>query len=252
MFILSKIFGFFLNPFYWILILMVYLMFQKNEKKRKPIVRWIFILTLFFSNPWLITNLQYPFHAPPMPMTSNEQYKYGILLGGMVSYDKSNKKGFFNMSSDRFIETALLYKQGHIKKIVASGGQNGMFSEDDFVEAKFIAQNLIDLGIPKEDIIVEDSSRNTKENASYSKKLMQIDGWKNEKVVLITSAFHIPRAVETFKKEGIDVRPFPCAFSILPSDIKIGGPSFIPATWAFDAWGNFFKELIGRAYLKIK
>lgn len=252
MFIITKILGFILNPFYWILGILVFIYFLKNDKKRKRLLGLSLFMLLVFSNPWLISRLQYPFHAPPMPMGVNERYEYGIVLGGMTSYDKVNKVGHFNMSSDRFIQTALLYKKGYIKKIVASGGQNGMFLEDDFVEARFIAQNLLDLGIPSADIIIEDSSRNTIENAAFTHKIVnQLGGFKG-KAVLITSAFHIPRAMETFEKEGIAVRPYPCAFSILPDDVKIGGPSFIPATWAMDAWAQFLKELIGRAYLKLK
>ena len=241
-----------LNPFYWILGLLIFIFFSKKDKQRKKMLGLVLILLLVFTNPWMITILQYPFHAPPMPMNKDEKYEYGIVLGGMTSYDKVNKVGHFNMSSDRFIQTALLYKKGYIKKIVATGGQNGMFQEDNFVEARFIAENLMDLGVPASDILVEDQSKNTSENAANSKKMVDHVGGFKGKAVLITSAFHIPRAVETFNKEGIDVRPYPCAFSILPNDIKIGGPSFIPATWAMDAWAQFLKELIGIAYLKVK
>lgn len=206
---------------------------------------------LFFTNPWLINNLQYPFHAPPMPMKAGEKYDVGIVLGGMTSYDRVNKEGHFNMSSDRFIQTALLYKKGYIKKIIASGGQNGMFSEDNFVEADFIAKNLVDLGIPAEDIMIENRSKNTVENASYSKELMNRNGLLDTKAVLITSAFHIPRATLTFEQAGISVRPFPCAFSMLPSATKFGGGTMVPASWAMDSWGGFFKEMLSMAYLKI-
>lgn len=231
--------------------LLIYILIIKNEKLKRKLSYVLLGLVIFFSNPWILNTLQYPFHAPPMPMRANEQYELGVVLGGMTSYDRVNKEGHFNMSSDRFIQTALLYKKGHIKKIIASGGQNGMFKEDDFVEAAFIAKNLIDLGIPKEDIIIEGNSKNTIENAAFTFKHLQSRGIENSKVVLITSAFHIPRATETFKQAGIDVRPYPCAFSILPSSIEFGPASLLPASWTMDAWGGFFKEMLGRLYLKL-
>ena len=252
MFIIGKILYFFLSPFVWVFILVILTALTKTENKRKKLAGIALAVLLFFSNPWLINNLQYPFHAPPMPMAASERYDVGIVLGGMTSYDRVNKQGHFNMSSDRFIQTALMYKKGHIKKIIASGGQNGMFSEDNFMEADFIAKNLIDLGIPAEDIWIEKQSKNTIENALFSKKIIDSNGGLKTKAVLITSAFHIPRATLSFEQAGIAVRPYPCAFSILPSATSFNAASMIPASWAMESWGSFFRELIGMTYLKLK
>jgi len=251
MFILSKIIGLILNPFLWIIALCVFAMFQRQDKKRKKIYAIALCMILFFSNPWLITTLQYPFHTPPMPMNANEQYEVGVVLGGYTSYDRVNKAGHFNMSSDRFIQAAWLYKKGFIKKIIVTGGQNGFTHEDNFIEAEFVASNLKDLGIPPSDIYVENKSRNTIENAELSYKILDSLGLKKNKVVLITSAFHMPRAMETFIKAGYNIRPYPCAFSILPSSIRFSIDSLIPAAWAFDAWGGFLKEMVGRGYLMV-
>jgi uncharacterized SAM-binding protein YcdF (DUF218 family) len=249
MFIISKIIGLILNPFLWIIALCVFALYQQQDKKRKKIYAISLFMMLFFSNPWLITSLQYPFHTPPMPMHANEKYEAGIVLGGYTSYDKVNKAGHFNMSSDRFIQAAWLYKKGFIKKLIVTGGQNGLTNEDDFVEAEFVASSLKDLGIPTSDIFVEGKSRNTIENAEFSFKILDSLGLKKNKVVLITSAFHMPRAKETFEKKGLNIRPYPCAFSILPSSIRFSIDSIIPAAWAFDAWGGFLKEMVGRIYL---
>jgi len=252
MFYLTKVLNFFLSPFIWIIGLLAFITFSKKDKHKKKQLYLLFAMVVFFSNPWIIIQLQYPFHAPPMPMEENEHYDVGVVLGGITSYDKVNKAGHFNMSSDRFIQTALLYKQGHIKKIIASGGRNGMFLEDNFIEAEFIAKNLEDLGIPKQDIIIEGTSKNTQENAENTKKILDSLGANKTKIVLITSAFHIPRAEATFKSAGINVRPYPCAFSMLPSSVKFSAESLLPSTSAMDAWGGLFKELIGLAVIKMK
>jgi uncharacterized SAM-binding protein YcdF (DUF218 family) len=252
MFIAGKILFFFLSPFVWVFILVILTALARTENKRKKLGGTALAVLLFFSNPWLINNLQYPFHAPPMPMAANEKYDIGIVLGGMTSYDRVNKQGHFNMSSDRFIQTALLYKKGYIKKIIASGGQNGMFSDDDFMEADFVAKNLIDLGIPAKDIWIENQSKNTLENAQFSKQIIDRNGGIKTKAVLITSAFHIPRATLSFEQAGISVRPYPCAFSMLPSATRFSIATMIPASWAMENWGGFFKEMIGMTYLKLK
>jgi uncharacterized SAM-binding protein YcdF (DUF218 family) len=249
MFIITKIMGLILNPFLWIIALSVVALYQRQHNKRKKLYAMVLFMMLFFSNPWLITTLQYPFHTPPMPMEVNEKYDVGVVLGGYTSYDKVNKAGHFNMSSDRFIQAAWLYKKGFIKKIIVSGGQNGFTNENDFIEAEFVASTLKDVGIPPSDIFVEGNSRNTIENAEFSYKILDSLGLKKNKLVLITSAFHMPRAKETFEKAGFIVRPYPCAFSILPSSIRFSIDSIIPAAWAFDAWGGFLKEMVGRVYI---
>jgi len=252
MFIIGKILQYFLSPFVWVFILVILTAMTKKEKNRKKLAGIALAALLFFSNPWVINNLQYPFHAPPMPMAANEKYDIGIVLGGMTGYDRVNKQGHFNQSSDRFIQTALLYKKGYIKKIIASGGQNGMFSEDNFMEADFVAKNLMDLGIPAEDIWIENQSKNTIENAGFSKQIIDRHGGIKTKAVLITSAFHIPRATLTFEQAGIAVRPYPCAFSMLPSATRLSAATLIPSSGAMENWGGLFRELIGMTYLKLK
>ena len=252
MFIIGKILQYFLSPFVWVFILVILTAMAKKEKNRKKLAGIALAALLFFSNPWVINNLQYPFHAPPMPMVANEKYDIGIVLGGMTGYDRINKQGHFNQSSDRFIQTALLYKNGYIKQIIASGGQNGMFSEDNFMEADFVAKNLMDLGIPAADIWIENQSKNTIENAGFSKQIIDRHGGIKTKAVLITSAFHIPRATLTFEQAGVAVRPYPCAFSMLPSATRFSAATMIPSSGAMENWGGLFRELIGMTYLKLK
>jgi uncharacterized SAM-binding protein YcdF (DUF218 family) len=185
-------------------------------------------------------------------MEKNENYELGIVLGGMTRYDPVNKKGYFNISSDRFIQTALLYKKGHIKKIMACGGQNGFIRYKNFTEAGFIKQNLVDLGIPADDILVEGESKTTTENAVFAKKIIDSLGGLKGKAVLITSAFHIPRATATFESAGIAVRPYPSVISVLHSSIKPGPEDLIPSASVMSGWGGLIKEIVGISYLKIK
>ncbi len=252
MFIAAKILWFLLSPFNWLVALLMLAVFTKNTKNKKRYLLASVVVLWVFSNGWILTSLQYRFQSPPMPMSANERYEYGIVLGGMSKYDRVNKKAYFNMSSDRFIQTVMLHKKGHIKKIIVSGGQNGMFKEDDFVEAEFIANNLRDLGVPAGDLLIESRSRNTIENAQFSKKILASAGGTKTKTVLITSAFHIPRATATFVQEGFDIRPYPCAFGILADDVKFDAAALLPSGGVMDGWSGMFRELLGRAYLKVK
>jgi uncharacterized SAM-binding protein YcdF (DUF218 family) len=251
MFWIGKAVGVLLHPLLWIILLIVFSVFSKNTKRKFAFLTASLFSLLFFSNIWIISNLMAPFHEPPQPMQVGESYEIGIVLGGMTSYDRTTKEGYFNISSDRFIQTALLYKKGHIKKILVSGGQNGVFKEDDFSEASFIKNNLSHLGIPAENILTEDSSRNTVENAKFCKQLLQKDQLETNKIVLITSAFHMQRAKSIFEKQGFSIRAYPCAISLLPGATKFKLHQLLPSTKAMDWWQTLLKELAGRIYFSL-
>ncbi len=252
MFWIGKAIGILLHPLLWILAFIVLATFTKHERRKSTFLFASFIALLFFSNTWIITNLMLPFHDPPNPMQDTESYETGILLGGITSYDRKSKEGYFNISSDRFIQTALLYKKGHIKKILVSGGQNGIIKEDNFSEADFIKKNLINIGIPSQDILIEEESRNTIENAAFCKSILKANGLDNNKtIVLVTSAFHMQRARAIFENHGFKIRTFPCAISILPGASKFKPEHLIPSTKAMDWWQTFLKELAGRFYFSI-
>jgi uncharacterized SAM-binding protein YcdF (DUF218 family) len=251
MFWIGKAIGVLLHPLLWVIALIGLSIFTKQVKRKSSFLIATFIATLFFSNIWIISNLMAPFHEPPYPMSSGEVYETGIVLGGMTSYDRTTKQGYFNISADRFIQTALLYKQGHIKKILVSGGQNGVIKEDDFSEAAFIKNNLIELGIPADDILTEASSRNTIENAKFCKQMLQQHNLDNKTIVLITSAFHMQRARSIFEQQGYKIRPYPCALSMLPGATTFKAHYIIPSTKAMDWWQTFLKELAGRAYFAV-
>ncbi len=249
MYWIGKIIGSLLHPILWIFFLLLAAVVVKNQQIKKRLLVALLVTFLFFSNIWIITNLMAPFHDPPNPMQPNEIYEAGIVLGGITSYDRKSKEGYFNISSDRFIQTALLYKKGHIKKIIVSGGQNGMLKEDDFSESAFIKRNLVDLGVPNQDIFIEEASRNTMENAQYCKVILKQLGLEKKPIVLITSAFHMQRANAIFKKEGIATRTYPCALSILPGSGKFRLYYLLPSTKAMDWWSTLLKEIVGRVYL---
>jgi uncharacterized SAM-binding protein YcdF (DUF218 family) len=249
MFLFSKIVGWMLNPLLWIFILMIGAWFIKKPGIKRKTHTLALILFLFFSNNWIIQNIIAQYQFKPNPMKQGEIYHAGILLGGLTSYDKTLKEGYFNNASDRFIQTLKLYKQGYIKKIIVTGG-NALFTNDDFREADFLVKNLIESGVPPEDILSERDARNTIENSLFTHRItdsLQIP----EPYVLITSAFHMPRAVRIFKKDGMKVRPFPCAYLVPPSRKKITWFFLVPNTDALNLWNVYLKEQAGNIVVKI-
>jgi uncharacterized SAM-binding protein YcdF (DUF218 family) len=99
--------------------------------------------------------------------------------------------------------------------VVFSGGSANLIS-NDAREADYAGTIFESLGISKSRLTMERRSRNTLENAEFSKALVAPkDG---ERWLLVTSAFHMPRSVGLFRKAGFAVEPYPV-------DWRVGGPS---------------------------
>ena len=105
----------------------------------------------------------------------------------------------------------------------------------------------IDLGVPKKDILLTENVENTDQEAKAIKKILLLD---NPKVILVTSAFHMPRAQLVFEAAGINVIPFPVDFIIGAG--KFTFMSFIPSAGSFSSTSFFVREMIGRTYYSLK
>jgi uncharacterized SAM-binding protein YcdF (DUF218 family) len=182
-------------------------------------------------------------------MQTLSKYNAGILLGGMVSYNKYDDQGYFNTAADRFIQTALLYKTGHINNVIVAGG-NGYITKNNFREALFIKQRLTELGIPSEQIFTDTSSRNTLENARFSKNI--IDSFRiRGPHLLISSAMHLPRAQMVFKNVGINADLYPCDFVSKWISNNFIEDYILPSSSALNEWDNWIKEIVGITTYKI-
>ena len=131
-----------------------------------------------------------------------------IVLGGAISPDISVARNevILNESAERLTVVADLARRYSGARIVFSGGTSAL-AGDEPSEAPFALRELESFGIARERILIEDRSRNTVENAVFSKRLIQPK--PGERWVLITSAYHMPRAVGVFRKADFPVEPYP-------------------------------------------
>jgi uncharacterized SAM-binding protein YcdF (DUF218 family) len=138
-----------------------------------------------------------------------------IVLGASIEADLSAAHGtpVVRSAPDRLIVAAALAHRYPNARIVFSGGSANLISSDTR-EADFAGAIFESLGISKSRLIMERASRNTLENAEFSKALVAPkDG---ERWLLVTSAFHMPRSVGLFRKAGFEVEPYPV-------DWRVGG-----------------------------
>ncbi len=134
-----------------------------------------------------------------------------ILLGGAVEASDSKARGQIvaNESAERVLDTIQLAHRYPNARILISGGGGTVFG-DGAAEAPIIAEYFRSIGIDPARILVEDRSRTTAENAVYSQELAKPR--EGERWLLVTSAWHMPRAVGVFEKVAFPVTPYPVDF----------------------------------------
>ncbi|NJN47837.1 MAG: YdcF family protein [Candidatus Competibacteraceae bacterium] len=173
-----------------------------------------------------------------------------ILGGGMQAAAPPHRLTFdLGPGADRIWYGAQLYKAGKADQILATGGGLPWFGSGQ-PEAPAIVQFLADLGVPEQVVLLETASMNTYQNALYSKPLLQTKGWHS--VLLVTSALHMPRALATFRAQGIQAQPAPTDFEVVPVAQKTA-LRWLPDAGALDSTTRALREYLGLlAYRMLK
>ena len=247
-FLLSKLLYFFISPFNWLLVFILITFFTKDQQRKRRRVIFCASWFLLFSNPYIIHKLSINWQAKQKILASGEQYQVGILLAGFVSFEFKSKQGFYGGASDRYIQAIRLYKLGHIKKILITGG-SGSVLRQQYKEADFVRDELLKMGVAEEDILSENQSRNTYENAVYSKKLLDSLQLKGP-YLLITSAMHMKRSQKVFTKVGLNTIAYPCNFTSIDNP-QLFTDAITPSHYSFEGWDHYLKEVVGLMVYKM-
>ncbi|TPW32194.1 YdcF family protein [Martelella alba] len=135
-----------------------------------------------------------------------------IILGGGINTSLSAARGGYALTraGERYIEAVRLSRLYPAMKIVVSGGDNaiGRATEGETAPALRL---FAALGVDENNLLEEPASRNTAENAAFTGKLLRQTGFRGD-LLLITSAYHMPRAMSLFARQGIAVLPWPTDF----------------------------------------
>jgi uncharacterized SAM-binding protein YcdF (DUF218 family) len=213
-FFLSKALNFLLVPHFIVMFLLFCAAMTRRRPKTKKLILCSILILFVFSNNYLVNKAFRWWEGPFVNLKSiNETYDVGIVLtGGLISIPNlQTDHPELGNHSNRFFQAYLLYKEGKIRKILITGTDGTALLKRNLDEAWQASRLLIKWGVPEKDIILERKSRNTRENALFSKAILD-EQVPQKKVLLITSAFHIRRSVGCFRKVGIDPDFFPTDF----------------------------------------
>lgn len=164
------------------------------------------------------------------------------IRGDMIYPDLSS-------STDRIWHAARLYHAGKAPLIIASSG-NVWGPRKNQSKADAMGMLLEALGVPDDAILIEGSSRNTRQNAVFTEKLAADRGIG--RVLLVTSGWHLRRAEATFRRVGLDVIPVAIDYSSRSRRPKFRIFLFIPHVGALLSNSTFLREHLGYLVYRLR
>lgn len=212
-FYMSKLIWFFIQPSNLLLILFISGLIFYSKGWRKTAIRVLSLSVALFAlaglsplNHMMMLTLEEQ-HVKPR-MEELDSPAGFIVLGGMIDtlVSGARREMTLNHAAERLTEAARLAYRYPDAKIVISGGVGAiLYAGSD--EASAAKQFFTDIGIAPDRILIETESRNTWQNAVYTKSLLKPQA--GEQWLLITSAFHMPRSMGVFRAADFEVTPWP-------------------------------------------
>jgi len=211
--VLSKILPPFVYPLGLACLLIVLALFLRRRLKWQKAFLVLALLLLWAGGTrWVAWGLTCSLEWRYLPPEEIPQAQVAVILGGATHsalYPRPLVE--VNGAGDRVLYALWLYQQGKAEHLLLSGGSIDWLSADEN-PAQDMATLLEMMGVPQGAIWLESESRNTYENAVYAKEFLEARGI--EKVILVTSALHMPRSVALFEAQGLEVISAPTDYNV--------------------------------------
>ncbi|MEM8717706.1 MAG: YdcF family protein [Cyanobacteria bacterium P01_G01_bin.39] len=199
-----------------LLLLALWLNFKRSRRAWIPTSLALIIL-LTAGNSRVASNLLASLEHQYRPLVTMPTAEAIVILGGATrNQEPPRVLPDLNESGDLLLYGAKLYQDGAAPLIILSGGRFDWYGGDTS-EASSMAEVLKLMGVPRNAMILESQSLNTHENASYTKKILERENIK--RILLVTSAAHMPRSLAIFNKQGIDAIPAPADYIMSDRDL---------------------------------
>jgi uncharacterized SAM-binding protein YcdF (DUF218 family) len=242
---LHKILPLIVSPMFLVMFLITWSMVFRSRISGILAVSILIICSLpIFSNK-LITYLENEYILSDA--SSAKTADAIVVLSGMVR-TINGKNGLsyeWGEASDRIFAGIELIKKNKAPIMVLTGGKLPWSVGKP--EGEYLRDVAIKYGVPNKNILLTENVQNTDQEAKAVAKLLNKE---IPNIILVTSAFHMPRAQKVFEAAGIVVSPFPVDF--LSGADKTTLMHFIPSAEAFSDTSFFVREVIGRLYYKLK
>ena len=249
-FLLSKLLDFLLLPVLWLLVLLVAALLTRRPARRRTLLLAVLALLVVGTNNALVNEALLAWELPPVRLRElPPRADAAVLLTGITNTGKSpHDRVYLHDGADRLTNALWLWRAGRVRYILVSGGSGAVLRKTRTEAADLIT--LLQLaGVPDSAIIREDQSRNTRENALFTQRIVQARP-ELDTLLLVTSAFHQRRALGCFAKVGLQPQPFPAGFF---STDRAASPDYwlVPSSDALSRWSLLLHEISGYVVYKL-
>lgn len=240
-YIIKFIYSFVLPPGLFVILLLGIVLWLWKKNCRPAVTLLGVTVLMYFSmiplvSDSLIGSLERKYAQP-----ATLQGDVIVVLGGGASSgtpDIDGEGNLYGSAANRLLTAARLHQLSGLP-ILFSGGQ--VFA-DSGNEADIAKRQLLGLGISEDHILIENQSLNTEQNAVNTAAILQANGLTHP--VLVTSGFHMPRAMQHFKNAGLTAQAYPTDY-IASADFSLQAVKFTPSPGAISTTGLALKEYLG-------
>jgi uncharacterized SAM-binding protein YcdF (DUF218 family) len=208
-------------------------------------IAWSGLLAIPSISDWVRGRIEQQY--PPVDETTLPQGDAIVVLGGASHFYWMERKNVspYELENSRLAAGARAWLAGKAPVVVLSGGgDNG--GNEAASEARLMANAIQRLGVPQDVLLLETRSRNTRDNARYTAELAQQHGF--DRILLVTSSLHMPRAVLEFAKENVHVVPVP----VPENGHREGWRRWVPSRRALWRSGRAIKEMGAMVMARIR
>lgn len=264
-FVLSKVLDQAANPIAWALLLIALGLWARPAGPRalasrtflgrvRSVARfapWVALVELFVLSTEPVSNALMRSLEVPVERTFRDDATYDavIVLGGMV--DSRVSATFATPAYEQGVERLLvayeLLRSGKARNALITGADED-FAGTRWSEARVLEAQLAAWGIESRRIALDERSRNTRENAVESARIVAREGWRT--LLLVTSAGHMRRARGCFLAVGLDPDLLPVDFHSFDGPMTASG--FLPRTGHLAESANALREYLGRTTYRLR
>jgi uncharacterized SAM-binding protein YcdF (DUF218 family) len=192
---------------------------------------------------WAGLESGYPYRpVEAVPTTGAVVVLSGMLDGTPTSDGTLSQWG---EATDRFFAGLDLFRAGKAPVMIFTQGRLPWSGRP--LEGGMLARRAVSLGVPESQIMLTGEVANTEDEALAVSDLMGLADIRN--LTLVTSSFHMPRAVMIFERAGLSVVPYPTDFR---TKADLDWTDWVPSARAFGATSLGVREYIGRAYYRVR
>jgi uncharacterized SAM-binding protein YcdF (DUF218 family) len=175
---------------------------------------------------------------------TSQVFDIAVVVGGSINYSQNWQQVDYNEQADRITEAIRLYRLGRVRKIYFSG--EAAFNERNGISyAPQFLNYMKEMGVSREDIIMEKNARTTAENVKYLKELLPKD--RDTKILLITSGWHMRRTLKGFRHSELQLIPY--AVDVPSLHDKRSWLDYLPCWQTAQDWQKLIHEMVGILFI---